>query len=296
MSQRFLKRTKDKCVTSTQQQPCFSQKEREKCIKFDKSKKGMSKCIDISKESENSMDALFTSNTSTQAEITVQNDKNSDYLSCRHMSENNTQLSSMMMSDDEAIFSSDHISEKSSKTRIKQVLLKNKIKRYKKCSCGSQCPYALYKLPCNKYKCSTLEKEKEYGTGELTLECSNFGEKYNFPKFLTIDTRREKNDKYFMDFGTDETSTTSLSVDLEVDVCSDYDNSENVDEFFKQKEASKTYMVNRINITRNDTLNHFETKTEFSSNIVLWKNTHIREKKKKINEIVGVSVNVLRER
>lgn len=305
VSRRFLKRTKVKCVTSIQQgQTCLSQKKEKKrrensLIEFDKRiENDVSKCIeDISEESENAKDVLFASDASAQIKTTIctwrqENGENSDYPPCRKL-KNNTRLGPLSItSDDGSVVDSDRITGESPKNRVMQTLLKNKLKKYKKCSCGVQCPYALYKLPCDKYKRGTLKERADDESGELTLECLSFGEKSDFPKFVAIDARRrERNDaRHFADFGTDElSSTSSLSVDLEVNVCSDYGNRSgtNVDEFSKRRKA-RTYTVNRMSVMRNDAVDRFETKTELSSNVISsWKSTS--GKKKKIDEMIEVS-------
>lgn len=251
--------TKNKCVTSSQEQQdevCLSQKkEEQKSLKFNRRNEDINKYTNISKKLDNWADTSFTSDASTQVDITIcsrqENNKshNCNYLANRNITENNKQTSPLsMINDDRFVIHLDKFAEKLSNNYIRKIFLKNKIKKYKKCSCGKQCPYVLYKLPCNKYRYGTPENKIDDEIGGLTLECLSFEEKRDFPKFISVDTI--PNSKCFTDsspveFGMDESLTSSLSVDLEVGVCKDYFDLDNVNEFTQRRRA-RTYIVNRM--------------------------------------------------
>lgn len=296
-TRRSSKSTKHECVTSNQQEMCVLQKEEKQKSLKDTRNEEITKDADISEELGNSADTSFTSDTSTQTEITIcswqENNKKLFYLPCRNVIENSTQVNPLsMISNDRSAIPSDRFIGELSKNRAKQTFLTNKIKKYKKCSCREQCPYALYKLPCNKYRCSTPEKKIDDKINGLTLECLNCQRKNNFPTFINVDTAQEKNDRSFADFspvkiGIDKSSISSLSVDLEVKISNDHRNSENIDEFSKRRRA-RTYIVNKKNMRENDLIKNFRNETESSFNIIsLWK--HINEKKEKIDEIIEVN-------
>lgn len=282
--------SKHECVTSNQQQMCVLQKEeKQKSLKNTRNE-DITKNADMSEELDNS----FTSNTSTQTEITTcsgqKNNKKLSYLPCQNVIENSMQVSPLSINNDRSVIYSDRLISEFAKNRAKQTFLTNKIKKYKRCSCREQCPYALYKLPCNKYRCSTTEKKIDEING-LILECLNFQRKNNFSTFINVDTTHEKNKTSFADIspikiGVAESSISSLSVDLEVKI-SDHCNSENIDEFSKRRRA-RTYIVNKKSMRKNDLIKNFRNDIESSFNIFsLWE--HVNEKKKKIDEIIEVN-------
>ncbi|KAM0733346.1 hypothetical protein ACS0PU_012895 [Formica fusca] len=297
------KSTKHQCVTSNQQQLqiCVLQKEEKQKSLKDTKNEDITKDTDISEELSNLADTSLSSDAFAQTEIATcswqENETRLPNLPYQNVIENSTQASPLsMISNDRSVIHSDRFTGVLSKNHTKQMFLANKIKKYKKCSCREQCPYALYKLPCNKYKCSTPEKKVDDEINELTHKCSSFQKKNNFPRFVNVDTAREKNDERFADFPpvkirVDESSTSSLSVDLEVKICNDHRNSENIDEFSKRRRA-RTYIVNKKNTTKNDLIKNFRNETESSFNIIsLWR--HINEKKEKIGEIIE---NILSQR
>lgn len=288
---------KNKCVTSNQEQQyemcLLREKEGEKFLKFSKRNDDINKYIDISEELDDSADISFTSDASAQTDIAIsqqKNDKKSYNCNClasRNITEDNGQINPLLITNgDRSVIHLDRFANELPKGPTRQTLLKSKIKRYKKCSCRKECPYALYKLPCNKYRCSTPKKKVDDEMNGLMLECLSFEEKSDFPKFINVDTVRDS--KSFTDssplkIGMDESLTSSLSVDLEVDICNDH--LEDVDEFTKRRKA-RTYIVNRTK--KDDLIKSFRTETESSFNIISpWKN--ISEKKEKIDEIVKVS-------
>lgn len=287
-----------KYVTSSrhQQEPCFlRRKEEEKFLKFDRRNEDINKYIDIGEELCNSADTSFTSNASTQADISIcsrQDDKkksrNCNCLTSQNVTENNKQTSPLSMINDRSVIYSDKFADELSKDHMRQMFLKSKIKKYKRCSCKEQCPYALYKLPCNKYRCSTPEKKINDEISGLTLECLSFREKKDFPKFINVDTVRNSEcftDSSPIEIGMDKSSTTSLSMDLEINICNDYCDLEDIDEFTKQRKA-RTYIINRTR--KNNLIKDFRAENEPSLNIISsWRN--ISEKEGKVNEIVKVS-------
>jgi len=297
----FSKSIKNKCVTFSQEQQhevYLLRKKEQKSLKFNRKNEDI-KYTDTSKELDNSIDISFTSNASAQTDIAIcsqENDNKShkcNHLASRNNIKINKQISPLSINDDDqSVIYSDRFADELSKNRVKQTFLKNKIKRYRRCSCGEQCPYALYKLPC-KYRCSTPKKKIDDEISELMLECLNFEEKKDCPKFINVDTVR--NDSCFTDsshvkIGMDESSTSSLSVNLEADICNDYCDSENIDEFTKRRKA-RTYIVNRTNMKKDDLIQGFraenESENELSFNIISsWRN--INEKKEKTDEIVKV--------
>lgn len=298
-TRRSPKSTKHECVMSNQQQlqMCILQKEENQKSLKDIRNEDIIKDTDISEELGNSTDLSFTSDACAQTEIIIcswqENDEKSPNLPCRNVIENSTQAGLLsMISDDCSVIHSDRFTGELSKNRAKHTFLANKIKKYKKCSCREQCPYALYKLPCNKYRCSTPKKKIDDEMNGLTLECLNFKRKNNFPRFINVDTAREKSDRNFANFSpvkieVDESSTSSLSVDLEVKICNDHCNLENIDEFSKRRSA-RTYIVNKKTTRKNDLIKNFKKEIESSFNIIsLWR--HVNEKKEKIDEIIEVS-------
>lgn len=293
------KNIKNKCVTSSQEvqhEVCLLQEEEEqKFLKFNRRNDDINNYTDISEESDNSANISSTSDASVQTDIVIsqENDKKSYNCNCltsRNITEDNEQTNPLLMTNgDRSVIHLDKFANELSKSPVRQTFLKNKIKKYKKCSCGKGCPYALYKLPCNEYKCSTPKKKIEDNEmGELTLECLSFEEKRDFPKFINVNTVR--NSRSFTDSSPvkiemDESLTSSLSVDLEVDICNDYHDLEDVDEFTKRRKA-RTYIVNKTR--KDDLIKSSRAETEPSLNIISsWKN--ISEKKEKIDEIVKVS-------
>lgn len=291
--------TEYECVKPNQQQLqiCVRQKEEEQKPLKDTRNENITKDTDISEVLSNSADTSLSSDAFAQTEIAICSWQESEEkllnLPCRNVIENSTQASPLsMISDDRSVIHSNQFTDKLSKNQAKQMFLANKIKKYKKCSCKEQCPYALYKLPCNKYKCNTPEKKVDDEIKGLTQRCSSFQAKNNFPRFVKVDATREKNDRRFADFSpvkikVDESSTSSLSVDLEVKICNDHRNSENINEFPKRRRA-RTYIVNKKNTTKNDLIKNFRNETESSFNIIsLWR--HINEKKEEIDEIIAVS-------
>lgn len=130
--------------------------------------------------------------------------------------------------------------------RLQTSLRKRKIRKYKKCSCGRQCPYALYKLPCKRLRgCTDVPERKLYKDDK---------ERNNFPKFISIDTVRGENrderpaDFLSLEIGEDGTSgcPSSLSVDLEVDVCCDLQSE------FLNGRRTRAYFESRLSSRRND--------------------------------------------
>lgn len=297
-TRRSPKSTEYECVTPNQQQLqiCVLQKEEKQKSLKDTRNENIPKDTDISEELSNSADTSLSSDAYAQTEIAIcswQDEERLLNLPCRKVIENSMQASPLsMISDDRSVIHSDRFADKLSKNQAKQMFLANKIKKYKKCSCREQCPYALYKLPCNKYKCNTPDKKVDDEINGLTHRCSSFQKKNNFPRFVKVDTVREKNDRRFAEFSpvkirVDESSTSSLSVDLEVKICNDHRNSENIDEFPKRRRA-RTYIVNKKNTTKNDLIKNFRNETESSFNIIsLWR--HINEKKEEIDKIIAVS-------
>lgn len=252
------------------------------------------KDIDINKELSNSTDTSFTSDASVQTEIAVwqETDEKLSNLSCQNVIENTQTSPLSMINDDRSVIHSERFTGELSKNRTKYMFLTNKIKKYKKCSCKEQCPYALYKLPCNKYKCSTQIKKVDDEINGLTLECLSFQRKNNFPRFINVDMPRKKSDRRFANFlpvkiKVNESSSSSLSVDLEVKIHNDYHNSENIDEFSKRRRA-RTYIVNKKDEEKLIKNVEKETHTEsFFKTISLWR--HGDKNKENIDEIIEVS-------
>lgn len=278
-TRRSPKSTKHECVTSNQQQMCVLQKEKKQKSLKDTRNENKTKEADITKELGNSADMSFISDTSTQTEITTcswpwhENSEKLSNLPCRNVTENSTQMNSLfMISNDRSVIHSDRFTGELPENRPKQTFLTNKIKKYKKCSCREQCPYALYKLPCNKYRCSTPKKKIDDEINGLILECLSFQKKNNFPTFINVDTAQEKTDRRFAEFspvkiGIDESSISSLSVDLEVKICNDHRNSENIDEFSKRRRA-RTYIVNKKSTRKNNLIKNFRNETESSFHVI----------------------------
>jgi len=291
----FSKSIKNKCVTSSQEQQhevCLLRKKEQKSFKFNRKNEDINKYIDTSEELDNSVDISFTSNASAQTDITVcsqGDDKKShkcNYLGSRNNTKTNKQISPLSIINDDRSVISDRFADELSKICVRQTFLKNKIKRYRRCSCGEQCPYALYKLPC-KYRCSTPEKKIDDEISGLILKSLNFGEKKDCPKFINVDTIRNDGcfttDSSHVKIEMNESLISSLSVDLEVDICN---NLENIDEFTKRRKA-RTYIVNRTSMKKDDLIQDFRAENESSFNIISsWKN--INEKKEKTDEIVKV--------
>lgn len=297
-TRRSPKSNKDECVTSNQQQMCVLQKEEEQKSLKDTRNENITKDADI-EELGNSADMSFISDISTQTEIITclwpwhENSEKLSNLPYRNVTENSTQVNPLfMINNDRSMIHSDRFTDELPENRAKQIFLTSKIKKYKKCSCREQCPYALYKLPCKKYRCSTPEKKIDYEINGLTLECLSFQKKNNFPTFINVDTAHEKTDRRFANFspvkiGVDESSISSLSVDLEVKICNDHRNSENIDEFSKRRRA-RTYIVNKKSTRENDLIKNFKNEAESPFNIIsLWK--HVNEKKKKIDKIIEIN-------
>lgn len=236
---------KDKCVTSNRQRIRSLQKE-EKRKFFDRANgNDVSKCIDIiNEEPSDSTDISLMSDAFAQAEITTshqEDDKNSADSSCRNVSENSVRTGPLSsMNDNRHVVHSNQVTDELSRGRVKQTFRRNKSKKYKICSCGSQCPYVLYKLPCCNQN-SAPGKKTDNEVGGLTLECSSFEEKNNFPKFVNIDTGLEDCNGCPSD--SVESSTSSISVDLEVNVCGNYDR-------LKENEFSRRRGIHVINGTR----------------------------------------------
>lgn len=292
---------KRNCVSSIQQQQhkehLLLQKE-QKPLKFIR-RNDVNKYTDISKELDNSADTSFTSNASAQADITIcsqqKDGKKSHNYNCftsqnitKKFSPLNEQISPLsMINDDQSVIYSNRFTDKLSKNSTKQTFLKNKITyRY---LCGEQCPYALYKL-CNKYRCSTPEKKVNDEINGLTLEYPSFEKKKDFQKFINVDTVR--NDECFMEYSPveiriNESSTSSLSVNLEVDVCNDSSELEDVDEFTERRKA-RTYIINRTSMKKDDLIKDCRTENELPFNIIS-SQRKMSEKRNKIDEIVKVS-------
>lgn len=292
------KNVKNKCVTSNQKQQhevcLLREKEEQKSLKFSRRNDDINKYTDISEELDNSADISFTSDASAQTDIVIsqENDKESYNCNClasRNITEDNEQTNSLLMTNgDRSVIHLDKFANKLSKNPMRQTFLKNKIKKYKKCSCRKGCPYALNKLSCNKHRCSTPKKKVKDEMNELTLECLSFEEKRDFSKFINVDTIRNSRsftDSSPVEIEMDESLTSSLSVDLEVDICNDYRDLEDIDEFTKRRKA-RTYIVNKPR--KDNLIKSFRAETDPSFNIISsWKN--ISEKKGKMDEIVKVS-------
>lgn len=155
-TQQSPKSIKNKCATSSRQQQelcLLRRKEEQKSLKFDRRNENIDKYININEELSNSADTSFIFDASTQADITIcsrqEDDKkkshNCNCLTSQNITENNEQILSMI-SNDQSVIYSDKFADELSKNHMRQMFLKNKIKKYKRCSCREQCPYALYKL------------------------------------------------------------------------------------------------------------------------------------------------------
>ncbi|XP_019699998.1 uncharacterized protein LOC109504459 [Harpegnathos saltator] len=268
-----LKSTKNKCVTSSRQRQIrFSQREKKgKFYELDRANGNdvCIECIDINDEPDDSTDTLLTSDASADVTTCLCQEDNeklaySSYRDVRTTDgtesgerENNAQASSLI-NNNRLIIRSNWITDELSKGRVKQTFLKNKFKKYKICSCGSQCPYALYKLPCCQEQNNSSEKKTDEEDGGLTLECSSFEEQNNFPKFVNMDARREDCcNECLADFSLNE---SSLSVDVKADVCCDYGKPENViDEIPKRR--TRTHVMREAK--RNDNaISYFRTENE----------------------------------
>lgn len=167
-----------------------------------------------------------------------------------------------LITDNRLITHSNWVTSESSKGRVKRAFLRNKSKKYKICSCGSQCPYTLYKLPCCDQN-KVLEEKTDDEVGGLTLECSSFEEKNNFPKFVNIDPRQEEYNVCLADFGANESSTSSLSVDLEMDVCADDRKpEENVTNEFSKRRIMTHVMRGTSARRNNNAISHFKAKNK----------------------------------
>lgn len=238
--QDFQKKPEHTCVISDRQK-CFLRKDK-KLLDSDTCKKNertdVSEGLDI-----NSRNILFTRDASTQTEIaTCSCQKDLEKLFDRSVTNNvSTDLSGNSPMNDAR----------------NETSPRNKIKRYKRCSCGEQCLYAMYKLPCNKYKCDMPETRANDEADKLALECTSFREKNNFPTFISVDTVRKSKNGCFAnsssaEIGLDEDS--SLSVDLEVRVCHDRSNySRNVSKFSRRRRA-RMYILSRTNTRKNDNI------------------------------------------
>ncbi|XP_036138947.1 uncharacterized protein LOC105829606 [Monomorium pharaonis] len=293
-----LNSTKNKCVTISQQQQkvCLSQgKKKRKLLKSNRRNEYITKYSDISEKLDNSADTLFIFDASAQVDTVCSSQKddkkshNCNFAS-RNMTENNEQHSPIAtINNDRFAIYSNKFGDELSKNRAKHTLLKNKIEKYRRCPCKEQCPYALYKLPCNKYRCSTPEKKVNDEISGLTLECLSFEEKKDFLRLINVDAVR--NDRCFMDSSPveivmDESSTSSLSVDLEVDVCNDSYDLEDVNKFIKRKKT-RTYILNKMNVKKDDLVKDFATENEPSFNIISSKDiSKIKEKTDKIGKEV----------
>lgn len=174
---------------------------------------------------------------------------NYNHLSNRNVTKNvRTSPLVPMMSDKRSVICTDRCTGKLLKDRVKQAIWRNKTKKYKKCSCKGQCPYALYKLPCNKYRCNSPEKKMDNKISELTLECLSFGKENDFLTFINADAIQKRNDGVanfpsIQNRVDESSSTSSLSADLKANV-SNHSSSESIDEFSKRRTA-RTYTINR---------------------------------------------------
>lgn len=130
-----------------------------------------------------------------------------------------------------------------------------------------------------------LEKKVDDEINGLMLECLSFEKKKDFPKFINVDTIRNGEcftDSSPIEIEMDKSSISSLSMDLEINICNDL---EDIDEFTKRRKA-RTYIINRTR--KNDLIKDFRAENELSLNIISsWRN--ISEKEERINEIVKVS-------
>lgn len=235
--QDFQKKPDHTCVTSDLQK-CLPRKDKELSY-FNTWNKNLNERTYVGEGFDiDSRNILFTRNAFTQTEIAT--------CSCQ---KDNEKLFDQSVTNNLSTGLSDN-SPMNHEPR-NETSLRNKIKKYKKCSCGEQCPYAMYKLPCNKYKRDTSETRANDETDGLALECTNFREKNNFPRFISVDTARKSKNECFANSSPAEIELdedSSLSVDLEVRVCHDR---WNVSEFSKRKRA-RTYMLSRMNTRKID--------------------------------------------
>lgn len=309
-----LKTTKNKCVTSNRQRQVRSSRkeEKRKFFEFDQvDENDVSKCIDINEIPDDSMDTLLTSDISTQADVTAcscqEDDTKFTYSSCREVTDNMQAGLLSLINSNRLFIDLNRVTDELSRDHVKQTFCRNKLRKYKICSCGSHCPYALYKSPCCDRN-GAPGKKTDDEVGELTLECSSFGEKNNFPKFVNIDAGRKDCNGGLADFGTNESSMSSLSVDLEVDVCGDYDRpKENVDDECSKRTRTRTHVMRVTNAKENhNTVNHSRNENKPLMNVNLEENqqehrtrmadfTHAYQLIRSNNKLVQCSSAILRD-
>jgi hypothetical protein len=284
------------CVCSSPQVYLPQKEAKQEYLEFDL--RNITEYTKISKELNNSSNASFSLDVSTQTSIisyswqdddkesyNLFNDEesfNDNYVVYRNL-ESGEQVNSLSAVNNNrlTICSNQSPKRRSPKSRVKRTLLSRK----KKCSCEEQCPYMLYKLPCNtniKYK-YMLEKKVDNEINGSTFDCSQ--KRNNFPKFISINTVQATKDKQSADcsfeIGTDGSSVSSPSVDL--DICNNY-YLEN--EFSKRGKARN--IVKRINSRKNDKLIK-NTLIEIESSLSTISSQRNMSEKWEIDETVEVS-------
>ncbi|XP_011636773.1 uncharacterized protein LOC105426993 [Pogonomyrmex barbatus] len=240
--QQSSKNTKNKCMTLSQQhqETCFLQeKEIQASLNISKN---IIKYIN-NERSSNSIDTSFRSDISTQTETVVCSQESNERKldTCNRLANRDVMIDSVQnnplssINNDRSMIYLNRFAELS-KNRVKQMFLKNKIKKCRKCSCMERCPYALNKLPCNRYKCSTPKQKVNDEINGLMLECINFKEKNNFPKFIRINTVQNgkcATNSSPLEVGLNKSSISSLSLDLKFNTCSNYCDSKRLSKFIK---------------------------------------------------------------
>jgi len=255
----------------------------------------------LCKELNNSSNASFSLDVSTQASIipcseqdddkelcNLFNDEesfNDNHIVCRNLMGNGEQVNPLPAINNNrlVICTSRSPKRRSAKSRVKRTLLSRK----KKCSCGEHCPYMLYKLPCNmniKYRRNTLERKVDNEINGSTLDCSQ--KRNNFPKFINIDTIHGRKDKRFADrsfeIGTGGSSISLPSVDL--DAC----NNCYLENECSKRERARMYVAKRINSKKNNKLIKNTLIDNESSLSTISSQRNISEKWEKIDERVEV--------
>lgn len=255
------------CAISDRQR-CLSRKEN-LFLDSDTPNQVTSKSTDVSEEL-NATGIPFTCDAFTQTRIaTCSCNKDKQKLRNRHFNGRIAVMNSVSTS----------LSDNSPMNNARDEM-KGKIKKYKKCSCGEQCPYAMYKLPCSTgYKQGgTSEARADDETGGLALECASFREKNNFPSFISIDTTR-KSKKYFLanSLPVEINEDSSLSVDPEVRNDARCD-PKHVSEFSKRRRA-RTYILSGNEEERRFNLNQRTTKNRFYNAILSQANRQLTGEK-----------------
>jgi len=285
------------CICNPQSQIYLPEKEaKQRYLEFDLG--DTTEYPKISKEFNNSSNGSFSFDVSTQASIipcswqdddkelfNLFSDEESfddNHIIYRNLMGNGEQVDPLSVINDNRLAIRSNKSIRRPKSYVKRTLFS----RRKKCSCGKQCPYKLYKLPCNtniKYGCNTMGKKTDNEINGSTLIYSQ--KRNNFPKFISIDTAHERKDKRSADCSFEigaGSSISSLSVDLEV--CSNY----YLENESSNRERPRTYIVKRINSRKNDIKNTLNTENESSLNTIP-SQRNLNEKWEKIDEMVQVS-------